>query len=179
VEVGGPAGLVADHRRLIVEPVHRPIARDHPVLRPEGLVGVARTTVFGEDPLAILGMEDLRVQVLVGGPFLGGVAELGLKPRAGVDVGASLVQSVDVHRDRDVLDQGPKRRLVQGPESGPVGRIGGTVVRHRGPLLPVRHKGRRNWPVGDPGRAIDDADGPVSPPQPLLAFLSSGTEVSR
>jgi hypothetical protein len=86
VEVGGPASLITDDRRLVMEPMHRPIARDHAVLRLEGLVGVAHATVFGQDPLAILGVEDLRVQLPIGGPFLSGVAELGLKPWAGVDV---------------------------------------------------------------------------------------------
>ena len=80
MEVGGPAGLVTDDRRLVMEPMHRPIARDHAVLRPEGLVGVARATVFGQDPLAILRVEDLCVQLPVGDPFLSGVAELGLEP---------------------------------------------------------------------------------------------------
>ena len=142
VEVGGPAGLVTDDR-LVKEPMHRPIPRDHAVLRPERLVGVARAAVFGQDPLAVLWVEDLRVQLLVGDPFLHGVAELGLQSWAGVDVGASLVQPVDVDGDRDVLDQRPERHLVQDLGSSPVGLIGATVVRHPGPSCRFATKARQ------------------------------------
>ncbi len=131
MKVGGLAGLVANDRRLVEEPVHGPIACDHAVLRPEGLVSVARAAVFGQDPIAVLGVKDLRVQLLFGDPFLHRVAELGLEPWAGVDVGGRLVQPVDVDGNRDMLEQRPECHLVQNPGSSTVGHIGATVVRHR------------------------------------------------
>lgn len=69
--------------------------------------------MLGEHAFAVLRVEDLEEQLLVDGPFLGRVTELGLELWAHVDVGADVVEAVDVDRHGDLVDQRPERRLVR------------------------------------------------------------------
>ena len=112
VEIGGPTRLIADDRRLVVVPMHRPIAADHAVLRPERRVAVPPACVLGQHPLAVPGVENLGIKIFVGDPLLHGVTELGLKLWTGVYVGRGLVQPVDIDGDRDVFDERPECRLI-------------------------------------------------------------------
>jgi hypothetical protein len=52
--------LVADHSSFIEEPVHAPVARNHPILHREHVAGLSRAAVLGEDAVAIVRVDDLH-----------------------------------------------------------------------------------------------------------------------
>ena len=60
-----PAGLVANHARLVEEPVDAPVACNHSVLHGEEVTRLARPPVLGEDALKIVGMDDLDVELRI------------------------------------------------------------------------------------------------------------------
>jgi hypothetical protein len=55
--------------------------------------------------IAILGMQGANEEIRIIPPLLDGVAEEGLDPATREDVGASLVQRVDVDDERQLLDE--------------------------------------------------------------------------
>jgi hypothetical protein len=71
----------------------------------EGLPRHVRARVGGEDPLSIVGMEELDEERRVGGPFLDRIAEHRLDLRARIQVRARAVDAVDVDGQRELLDE--------------------------------------------------------------------------
>ena len=61
--------------------------------------------VRGEHAIAVIGMQRANEEVRIIPPLLDGVAEQRLDPAAREDVGAALVQSVDVDDERQLLDE--------------------------------------------------------------------------
>jgi hypothetical protein len=61
--------------------------------------------VLGEDALEIVGMDDLEVELRIRRPLVGRVTKYGLEVRTHEDVGADVVEPVDVDSDRNLLDQ--------------------------------------------------------------------------
>ena len=104
-----PTRLVPHHARLVEEPADTPVARDHSVFHREQIARLARAPVLGEDAFPVVRMDDLQEVLWVRSPLFGRVSEHGLELRAHVDVGADVVEPVDVDRDRDLLDQRAER----------------------------------------------------------------------
>src|SRR5215208_464911 len=79
---------------------------DHTVLLPEGIAGLIGAPGFGQDPLFVVGMENLYQELGVLPPFLGSVAEHLFYLWAHVDGGVDLVYPVYVGDRRYVFHQG-------------------------------------------------------------------------
>ena len=82
---GRPPCLVLDHAGLVAKPHHAPVARDQPVLRVERLAGCVAALLGGERLVAVLGVHAGEPQARVGHPFIDGIAERRLDPRADVE----------------------------------------------------------------------------------------------
>ncbi len=100
--------LVAHHPRLVQEPADAPVARNHAVFHGEKVPRLARSPVLGKDAFTVVRMDDLQEVLSVRSPLLGRIAQHGLELRTHEDVGADVVEPVDVDRDRNLLDQRPK-----------------------------------------------------------------------
>jgi hypothetical protein len=113
VETRRSRAVVGHQSRLVQEPVHAAVARDHAVLHSERLARRFRALVLGQHALAVVGMNDLDEELLVVGPLLHRVAEHRLELRARVDIRAGLVETVDVDDQRTLFDEGPKMGLAE------------------------------------------------------------------
>ena len=80
------ARVGGDSRRLVEEPVHAAVARDHAVLEPGALPRFGGPRLLGQHPCAVVGVQYPHKEVGVGGPFLSGVPQRGLEVAARVDV---------------------------------------------------------------------------------------------
>src|SRR5918998_2504325 len=79
---------------------------DHTVLLPKGIASLVGAPGFGQDPLFVVGMENLYPELRVLQPLLGSVAEHPLYLWAHVDGGADLVYRVYVGDRRYLFHQG-------------------------------------------------------------------------
>ena len=122
---------IGDDACLVLDPHVPAVERAQAVLDEQRLAGHVRALVRREHALPILGMQDLDEQVVVLDPLSNGVAEHLLDLRARVDVRADVVQSIDVHGQRQLLDERPKaggRSSVEGGVAA-LGRF--PLIRHR------------------------------------------------
>src|SRR4029450_4144120 len=100
-----PTGLVANHAGLVEEPVDAPVACNHAVFHREEVARLARPPVLGEDALEVVGMDNLEVELRIRRPLVGRVTKYGPEVRTHEDVGADVIEPVDVDSDRNLLDQ--------------------------------------------------------------------------
>ena len=82
-----------------------PSAIDQPVLETQRVVRPVRPRVCSQHALAVVRMQHANEQVAVGQPFLRRVAEQSFDLRAREDVGARLVERVDVDDEWELLDE--------------------------------------------------------------------------
>ena len=94
-----------DDDPVVANPDNGLVACDEPVLETQRLVRSVSARVRGEHAIAIIGMQGANEEVRIIPPLLDGVAEQRLDPAAREDVGAALVQSVDVDDERQLLDE--------------------------------------------------------------------------
>ena len=112
--------MVVEHDdALVAEMDDASVAGDEPVLEAERLVRLVRVRVGGEHTLAVVRMEEPREEVGVRRPLLDAVAEDRLDLPAREDVRADRVDLVEIHDERELLDQ----RAV-----APADLVGGQVV---------------------------------------------------
>ena len=128
LERDGHAGRPEDRPGLVVDPHDAPVPGDQPVLEGEP-VAFVRATVRVEDGLAVLRVEDPDEELAITLPLGERVPEHRLDLRAGVDVGALVVDRVDVDDERQLLDERPEA-LLRDPETllaRPQDRVGARV----------------------------------------------------
>ena len=105
LEVQRLAVLVRDDHALVPNPDPVAVARAQSVLDAERLVRPVRPRVGGEDAVAVLGMQELDEEQLVGMPVRDRVAEDALDLAAGEDVRADSVERVGVDHERKLLHE--------------------------------------------------------------------------
>ncbi len=152
---------ILDDARLVVDPDHASVPRVEAILDLERLAGRVRPGVSGEDLLPVVGMEERKEELGVLRPLLGREAEHGLDLGARVDVGAHLVEPVDIDGERQLLHERPEPRFCAAECL-----FGLLALRdvQREPL-PERHPFRR---LHDHGSILDPHQPAVGRPHPVL-----------
>src|SRR5215207_5080417 len=97
--------LVPHQRRLVPDPHQMPILGELAVLHHERITSLVRAPVLGQDPLPVVGVQDLYPEVWAGGAFLGGVAHHVRNPGTNVDRLAVAAYLPDIGDYRYPLDQ--------------------------------------------------------------------------
>jgi hypothetical protein len=129
-----PTGLILGDRHLVVDPDGPAVLRDHPVLDREGLAALIGLRVRGDRLLAVVRMEDLDEELGVAHALERRVADEVLDLRAHVDARAGLVETRDVHDERQLLDEAAVVALgLAHPHLGLVALVEG--LRERGGVL--------------------------------------------
>jgi hypothetical protein len=104
MEVEGLAVGIPNHHGLVLDPEQATVLRVEAVLAREGLTRFVRPCRLAEDPDFVLRMNGVDEELRVGEPFLRAVAEDPLRLRTDVDVGAHVVDRVDIGHKRKPLD---------------------------------------------------------------------------
>ena len=102
-----PPIVVAKEHRLVTDPHHPAVGADHAVLDPPRLSGLIRHLQLLEDALSIFRVEPLDPQLRVSHVLRLGVSGESEDLRADVQDGAEVVDVIDVHDRRNLLDQVP------------------------------------------------------------------------
>ncbi len=141
LDVFGLAGVTRDHGRVVAHPDHMAVGgHDAIAERPAvPLVGKGGR-VLVEDPYAVVGVDHALEEVVLV-PALGGVAEYRLDLRADVEGRGLRVRPVEVHRERQRLDDATESLQVLGIE-----RLRPGQPQVRRDLVALRHIVSRRLP---------------------------------
>ena len=105
LQVERPSVVVEDDHTLIANPDDVAVAIDQPVLETQRIVGPMRPRMCSQHPLAVIRVQHANEQVRRRQPLLRRIAEKSFDLRAREDVGARLVESVDVDHEWKLLDE--------------------------------------------------------------------------
>ena len=97
--------LVAHQHALVAQPHDAPVAMQHAVLDLRAIAGLEHARRLLDDALAIVGVQDAHEEVGARRPVLRRVAEHGGRLRADVQVRRAGFRRVDVHDQRQALDE--------------------------------------------------------------------------